>query len=938
MADNPHIKWFPIEQVGGYVSAVEREETPSVLALDNLGVHTRKRGMVSQRDNGCQHRTRTIPIRPNAFVTVTDASNSGGTIRITTGSAHGCNTNDIVYVNEIVGTVEANGRWPVTVIDPTTLDLQGSVYATPYISGGILTKTPIVIVDGFTMYDKDNDREHEVLVGLDSSNYLRFYVNAGTVAGTEDWKELGRRITAKANGAPVSRTINIDTLSETISNDSVQYWIARNRTQENTALVVTNTASAITVDNDLSGAPGGMGWQDDDDIDLYQFTFGYLTHREHGTTPFNLGLTPWVSTDPVDAQVKTNVAYGTSAIPQNMRKPFCLIKSAARPLFHATGVGTPLRTLPAGWYAEGGGGGLNPTHQEIGSPSATHKTTDANATVDVEDQISGDTWLRFTVRSTTPAGLATYPIHFIKVCLVYEGYQFSEPVLTIYRENANPSTTTWGTLIDTFVNLAKMNKRITGIATFQREFSTAEVAAGVHLKTVPDNEYRLEGILAFGDETEQSEPYYIVRDTWANDNWEDGLSYQATMTWNVNGVSATDIKAPTLTDTLGHATVLTGRSILTPRYMARVARNQGALRVVDENDKRLHLTVYSLLNIHMDDHFAFVTEDVRVPSNKLIIDLIGRGPLLGVAIWNDTIWAFREREFETYDLQSGIQTLQPGDFYAQRSLIVCDDGMFWLGKYGAYWVRPGREDIQRIEPDWVTELVGQDLIDDASAAYITDAYRQAAIGGHSPNTAELVLQLQRNKDVADGGGSEYIVMAFSPSEERWRRRRFNIGTSSNRLVRFSRRKDGTMTLVHLEGLLQYPVLTGAKRFQDDVNFDGISRSKGVEMSLMVNIPDLSSHRVFGDLVAVKIVYEGASSDGYGVFQFDIYPNRERESYDTQYFPLDDDPEERMCENIGLLQGMRFKVSIPSTDLVNALWLDISKVLLGFAIQPADNTI
>lgn len=64
------------------------------------------------------------------------SNNGSGLIRITTSTAHGYSTNDIVQVLAVVGTVEANGAWLITVINTTTFDLQNSAYVNARISGG----------------------------------------------------------------------------------------------------------------------------------------------------------------------------------------------------------------------------------------------------------------------------------------------------------------------------------------------------------------------------------------------------------------------------------------------------------------------------------------------------------------------------------------------------------------------------------------------------------------------------------------------------------------------------------------------------------------------------------------------------------------------------------------------------------------------------------
>lgn len=68
--------------------------------------------------------------------TVTGAAASAGLIRLAVASTTGLVTGMSITVTKVVGTVEANGRWVVTVIDATHVDLQGSVFVNAYGSGG----------------------------------------------------------------------------------------------------------------------------------------------------------------------------------------------------------------------------------------------------------------------------------------------------------------------------------------------------------------------------------------------------------------------------------------------------------------------------------------------------------------------------------------------------------------------------------------------------------------------------------------------------------------------------------------------------------------------------------------------------------------------------------------------------------------------------------
>lgn len=73
-----------------------------------------------------------------AFSTgVTGAANNGsGAIRLALASTSGLMNGNRLTVTRITGTAEANGTWPVQVIDGTHVDLLGSTHTNAYVSGG----------------------------------------------------------------------------------------------------------------------------------------------------------------------------------------------------------------------------------------------------------------------------------------------------------------------------------------------------------------------------------------------------------------------------------------------------------------------------------------------------------------------------------------------------------------------------------------------------------------------------------------------------------------------------------------------------------------------------------------------------------------------------------------------------------------------------------
>jgi hypothetical protein len=67
------------------------------------------------------------------------ADNGSGLIRLTV-AAHGLITGDEVLVDAVGGVPNATGIWLVTVIDPNTIDLQGSGFGGAYTSGGWVSR------------------------------------------------------------------------------------------------------------------------------------------------------------------------------------------------------------------------------------------------------------------------------------------------------------------------------------------------------------------------------------------------------------------------------------------------------------------------------------------------------------------------------------------------------------------------------------------------------------------------------------------------------------------------------------------------------------------------------------------------------------------------------------------------------------------------------
>lgn len=73
---------------------------------------------------------------------------AGGKVRLTVSSTASLATGEIRTVSLVGGTVEANGVWPITVIDGTHIDLDGSTFVNAWTSGGSLTGQTVMQASG----------------------------------------------------------------------------------------------------------------------------------------------------------------------------------------------------------------------------------------------------------------------------------------------------------------------------------------------------------------------------------------------------------------------------------------------------------------------------------------------------------------------------------------------------------------------------------------------------------------------------------------------------------------------------------------------------------------------------------------------------------------------------------------------------------------------
>lgn len=164
-------------------------------------------------NNAGYSNTESLTIPPStAIETVSTIANSSGMIKVTTGGAHGMSSGDVVWVDGVVGTTEANGPWYVTVIDSDEFTLDGSTFTNAYVSGGdiydptVTTVTSDVAGSAASSLNEDGVADvHTVtqavtsLVGVDVSN-----IDVFLGADTESNVDLAARAKLKLQSVSVN--------------------------------------------------------------------------------------------------------------------------------------------------------------------------------------------------------------------------------------------------------------------------------------------------------------------------------------------------------------------------------------------------------------------------------------------------------------------------------------------------------------------------------------------------------------------------------------------------------------------------------------------------------------------------------------------------------------------------------------------------------------
>lgn len=120
--------------IGQLQGLVRIYSTERVVIGDNVKAYDNQSHLLAFAGNGSLTFGDNIELynwgHPSNGIAITGAADNGsGNIRLTVTSTATMTTGDIRIVNGVEGVTNANGSWTVTVIDGTTVDLQGSTFA-----------------------------------------------------------------------------------------------------------------------------------------------------------------------------------------------------------------------------------------------------------------------------------------------------------------------------------------------------------------------------------------------------------------------------------------------------------------------------------------------------------------------------------------------------------------------------------------------------------------------------------------------------------------------------------------------------------------------------------------------------------------------------------------------------------------------------------------
>ena len=377
------------------------------------------------------------------------------------------------------------------------------------------------------------------------------------------------------------------------------------------------------------------------------------------------------------------------------------------------------------------------------------------------------------------------------------------------------------------VNFELMPKNITSVTFYEAATTTNDFTAGFSNWSPADTDFKQIYQLSFTSQPDESVNWSSVSNLAPFDYSYSAAIPNFTQLYVTSKLNATPLNLGT---NLQHANV-TLREFYVPRYPVSATIAGNSVVAIDNGDNELLVSTIDGSGDVEDDNFS--SEDVDNAGRPLKIPLYSNGEMMGMQILNGVIIVFRRGEIETYDLQSGLRNIFPGDCVAKRSICLTPYGIVFAGQAGIYIMSdPSHYELLNLK--WKNYYDGSYFLDGTTTPYLTSTMRSTVVAGHCP---QYHLSLFHVTGVNKSGGTENLCYIYNHDKQRWFIRQFNIGTSAA-LIAFSTRLDNSFVAQYSAGLLTYPSPSSPFPWEDDVTIAGASASKGIPTNLIVNIGGL----------------------------------------------------------------------------------------------------
>lgn len=567
-------------------------------------------------------------------------------------------------------------------------------------------------------------------------------------------------------------------------------------------------------------------------------------------------------------------------------------------------------SLPAGFYMEKAY--FTRKFKDVGSVTGPRSGTNPAESIFVGDGIRVDITYSELTSALGYRHLRAYLIP------IYRGSQYADPILKLYLSGSEATKFASATL-KILVDPSALPMDITA---FQLYIAAEKTGVPTQADWIDDPTEYLQ------KSTAQISSGFVY-------NNADSYCFAVEMTTGLDGEFAQldSGGAIDILTQMGHAPTAKERTELQPLYAIMGGRSQASLIIVDQDDDVLRTSNYNGDGTHEEDSFPEVA--LNAANQKLKLLLMIQGELLGLSVINGLVAALKQNDIQLRDLDSGRDSFLPADVYSRDSILLHDYGLSWSGTRDAYLIPHGSMEIIPLLADIKNLFDGSLLIDDRSASYVTDAYRSAVISGWDPVYDAIWFHLQANKDAAKGGGSEYLNFRVSMDRATLATnisvRKLNIGSNFQPVRYFDKSNDGTMVIGYATGILQYPVLTGARRYEDDVRSDGVTAGRGIPTSALIHLGSIASLSALKTLYSMVVGFIGESVNGMGLVTVKFYVD-DLVLFDTKKFRVDGKPETLYINPVGAMKRLWIEVSLPESSLTNFLDLDISELNFGFLPQ------